>query len=83
LIIPEAYGWKTTEDGTAFTQIELLTVEKGALLGKNWQEVIVSKPTEITDTIIKGDGWQLKLNKNWELIKIGKNYTLKKKSGLF
>lgn len=56
-----------------------LTVEKGALLGKNWQEVIVSKPTEITDTIINGDGWQLELNKNWKLIKIGENYTLRKK----
>ena len=56
-----------------------LTVEKGALLGKNWHIVIVSKPTEITDTIIKGDGWKLELNKSWKLIKTGKNYTLKKK----
>jgi len=57
----------------------ILTVENGALLGKNWQKVTVSVPTEITDTIIKGDGWKIELNKNWKLIKIGKNYTLKKK----
>ncbi len=57
----------------------ILTVEKGALLGKNWHKVTVSIPTEITDTIIKGDGWKLELNKSWKLIKIGKNYTLEKK----
>jgi len=57
----------------------ILTAQNGALLGKNWQKVTVSDPTEITDTIVKGDGWQLKLNKSWKLIKIGKNYTLKKK----
>ena len=41
-----------------------LTVKNGALLGKNRHKVTVSGPTEITDTIIKGDGWQLKLNKS-------------------
>ncbi len=71
--------------GTIYPNIRItdnwgrLSVEKGALLGKNWHKVTVSEPTEITDTIIKGDGWQLKLNKNWELKKIGENYTLKKK----
>jgi len=58
----------------------ILTVEsEGALLGRNWQKVTVSKPTEISDKIIKGDGWKLDLNKSWKLVKIGKNYTLKKK----
>jgi len=57
----------------------ILTAKNGALLGKNWQKVTVADPTEITDTIVKGDGWQLKLDKNWKLIKTGKNYTLKKK----
>ena len=57
----------------------ILSVKKGALLDKNWKAVIVSKPTKITDKIIEGDGWQLKLNKSWKLIKIGNNYTLKKK----
>ncbi len=72
--------------GTVYPNIRItdnwgiLTVESGgALLGKNWQKVTVSKPTEITDKIIKGDGWKLGLNKNWKLIKIGKNFTLKKK----
>ena len=57
----------------------ILSAKNGALLGKNWHRVTVSKPSEITDTIIKGDGWKLVLNKNWELIKIGKNYTLERK----
>jgi len=71
--------------GTVYPNIRVtdnwgvLTVKNGALLGKNWHKVTVSEPTEITDTIIKGDGWQLKLNKDWELIKLGENYTLKKK----
>jgi len=57
----------------------ILSAKNGALLGKNWHKVTVSKPSEITDTIIKGDGWKLVLNKNWKLIKIGKNYTLERK----
>jgi len=56
----------------------VLSAKNGALLGKNWRKVTVSIPTEITDTIIKGDGWKLELNKSWKLIKIGKNYTLEK-----
>ena len=57
----------------------ILSVKNGALLGKNWHQVTVSEPTEITDTTIRGKGWNLLLNKNWELIKIGKNYTLERK----
>ncbi|MCK5029500.1 MAG: hypothetical protein KAR57_07695 [Bacteroidales bacterium] len=34
----------------------VLTVEKGALVGKNWGKVIVSEPTKKTDKIIEGDG---------------------------
>jgi len=56
----------------------ILTVENGALLGQNWDKVTVSEPTEITDKIIKGDGWKLEINNDWELIKIEKNYILKK-----
>ena len=57
----------------------ILSVEKGALLDKNWKTVIVSKPTKITDKLIEGDGWKLDLNKNWTVVKIEENYTLKKK----
>ena len=57
----------------------ILSVEKDALIGKKWREIIVSEPTEISDKIIKGDGWELELNKDWKLEKIKENYTLKKK----
>jgi hypothetical protein len=57
----------------------ILTVKNGALLGGNWHKVTVSEPIEITDTIIKGDGWKLQLHDGWELVKIGKNYILKRK----
>lgn len=56
----------------------ILTVENGALLGQNWDKVTVSEPTEITDKIIKGDGWKLEINNDWKLIKMEKNYTLKR-----
>ena len=56
----------------------ILTVEKGALVGKNWKKVIVSEPTKITDKIIEGEGWKLELNNDWEFVKIKENYTLKK-----
>ena len=57
----------------------VLTVENGALLSNNWDKVTVSKPTKISKKIIKGDGWNLELNKDWKLEKIEKNYTLIKK----
>jgi len=56
----------------------ILTAEKGALVGKNWGEVIISEPTKITDKLIEGVGWKLELNSDWKLIKIKENYTLKK-----
>ncbi len=57
----------------------VLTAKNGALLGTGWRKVTVSEPTRITDKLIKGDGWKLELNVGWELTKIGKNYTLRKK----
>ena len=57
----------------------ILTVEKGALVGKNWGKVIVSEPTKTSDKIIEGYGWELELNNDWKLVKIKENYTLKKK----
>ncbi len=70
--------------GTVYKNIRItdkwgsLTAED-ALVGKMWKKVVVSEPTEITDTIIKGNGWKLELNEDWKLVKISDNYTLKKK----
>ena len=57
----------------------ILTVKKGALLSKNWDKVIISKPNEITNKTINGDGWKLELNNGWQVIRTGKNYILKRK----
>ena len=70
--------------GTVYQNIRItdkwgsLTAED-ALVGKMWKKAIVSEPTEISDTIIKGNGWELELNEDWKLEKIGDNYTLEKK----
>ncbi len=57
----------------------ILTVEKGALVGKNWGKVIVSEPIKTEEKIIEGNGWKLELTNDWELVKVKENYTLKKK----
>lgn len=57
----------------------ILTAEKGALINKKWDKVIVSKPEKIKEKTIEGDGWKLELNNNWEIIKMDENYTLKEK----
>ena len=57
----------------------ILSVEKEALVGKNWGKVIVSEPIKNSEEIIEGNGWKLELNNSWEMIRIKDNYTLKKK----
>ena len=54
----------------------ILTVKNGALIDINWGFVIVSKPTEITDSIVKGNGWVLELHKGLEIRQLGNKYEL-------
>ncbi len=56
----------------------ILTVENGALLASDWSDVIVSAPTQITDRIVQGDGWQLELNRKWKVRMVGNKFELKK-----
>ena len=60
------------DEGTVYPTIVLtdnwgmLTVtDGGALLRTDWRWIIVSVPTEITEKIIKGDGWVIELNKGY------------------
>ncbi len=46
-----------------------LEVEKGLLIDKNWRRVTVSEPQIIEGKEIKGDGWILKLNESWRVVK--------------
>jgi len=48
----------------------ILTVENGALLSSDWSYIIVSVPTEIGDTIVKGEGWRLELSEGWEVVEV-------------
>lgn len=57
----------------------ILNVTKGGGLIADWKKVVVSAPIEITDSLVKGEGWTIELNKGWKVVKDGKNYTLKMK----
>jgi hypothetical protein len=50
----------------------------GALL-TNWVKITITSPEKITDTLITGKGWKLKLNISWKLDKVNGRYTLSKK----
>ena len=56
----------------------ILTVEDGALLSSDWSNVIVTAPTEISENIVKGNGWTLELTKGWKVEKIEDKFELKK-----
>lgn len=70
--------------GTVYPQIRvsdnwgILTVENGALLNANWSDIIVTAPVKIVDHLVEGDGWSLKLNPDWEVIKDNGIFILKK-----
>ena len=71
--------------GTVYPKIRItdnwgiLTVKNGALLSKNWDKVIISKPTKISDTLVEGNEWKLELKKGWRIENKGKNFILKRK----
>lgn len=59
----------------------ILQVEKGALLGANWDRVTVCQPKEIGKKTISGKGWVLEINRKYEVVKNADNdhYLLKKR----
>ncbi len=71
--------------GTVYPQLQvsdewgILETEKGGLISPAWNKITVSEPLIITDTLINGDGWELKLNPDWKVEKTGNKYQLKKK----
>ncbi len=50
----------------------------GALVSPSWDKVTISYPEIITDTLIVGRGWRLKLNNEWKLDKADIQYQMKK-----
>jgi len=51
----------------------------GALMSPEWNKVTISYPELITDTLISGKGWRLKLDKSWKLDLIENKYIMTKK----
>lgn len=51
----------------------------GALMSPEWNKVTISYPQSITDTLISGNGWKLKLNNSWKLDKVDDKYVIIKK----
>jgi hypothetical protein len=51
----------------------------GALVSADWKFVTISYPEKITDTLITGKGWKLKLYEGWRLKKEDKKYVIKSK----
>jgi hypothetical protein len=52
----------------------------GALVSPQWDNVIISAPMEITDSLISGMGWTLKLNQGWNLEEAGGKFQVRKKN---
>lgn len=56
----------------------VLEVKNGGLISADWTHVIVSEPQEVSEKLIRGEGWQLTLAANWVLDKGEKGYVVKK-----
>jgi hypothetical protein len=50
----------------------------GALVSSDYKYVTISYPEIITDTLIRGKGWKLKLYKNWKIEKENREYIITK-----
>lgn len=72
------------EAGTVYPNITVidnwgkLEANNGALISNNWDRMNVSKPVSITDSLVSGDGWSLKLNKQWRVEHEAVSYKLEK-----
>lgn len=51
----------------------------GVLMNKEWSKITASHPQKITDSLITGNGWRLKLDALWKLEKAGNGYRVMKK----
>ncbi len=48
----------------------------GALISKDWQHVTIGPPLVVSDTMVSGNGWKLKLNSRWKVEKEAGKYKL-------
>lgn len=51
----------------------------GALMSPEWNKITISYPELITDSLILGSGWKLKLYKSWKLDLMGNKYIMTRK----
>jgi hypothetical protein len=54
----------------------ILSVEDGALLNEDRSKVTVSQVMSISDTLVTGRGWTIRLNEKWRLVKKESGYGL-------
>lgn len=47
----------------------ILTVERGAMIGQNWDKVCLTNPRQIEAKIVSGDGWTLELQQGYRVEK--------------
>jgi len=57
----------------------ILEVDSCGALLTDWKYITISYPETITDNLISGKGWKLKLNDSWKLERTSISYTLSKK----
>jgi hypothetical protein len=48
----------------------------GALVSPMWNKVTVSYPRAVTDTVVTGNGWTVKLNSGWRLSRTGSRWVV-------
>jgi hypothetical protein len=56
----------------------ILEVDSCGALITNWKKVTISSPTKITDSLITGKGWKLKLNSPWKLEEMDNHFIISK-----
>jgi len=55
-----------------------LSVDNGMLMSSNWKTIYLSKPLEMTNNKITGEGWSISLNNGYKVVRDGQNYILTK-----
>lgn len=72
-------------NGTVYPNIRVtddwgvLEVKEGALLSSDWSNIKVTPPTDIGESVVKGQGWTLNLDEGWKVQKSDGDYSLVKK----
>ena len=56
----------------------LEVVSGGALMSPAWNKVTLSPPHQVADSLAAGEGWKLKINNGWKLVRKEHHYYITK-----